>query len=50
MTMTSEEYNVVSINIGHMFEGKDSVKQKIIEKVLASRFEDLFNQRKPDYS
>jgi hypothetical protein len=48
--MEPEEYNVVSINIGHMFEGKDSVKQKIIEKVLANRFEDLFNTKRIDYS
>ena len=36
--------------MGHIFEGKDSVKQKIIEKVLASRFENLLTNKKLDCS
>lgn len=36
--MTIDEYNTVNINIGHAFEGKEIVKQRIIERTLSNRF------------
>jgi hypothetical protein len=36
--LSMEEYNALCINITHAFEGKELVKQKIIDRALRLRF------------
>lgn len=48
--LSFEEYNAVCINLAHAFEGKESKKQKIIERALQSRYErHSLASRKYDY-